>query len=58
MDTVTRRELLRRVARAAIVGPVILATREEQSFLLYRLAKLFGQDSAIGRWFWGLWARW
>lgn len=58
MDTITRRELFRRIGRAAVIGPVILATRDEQSFLLYRLARIFGDKSAIGRWFWELWIRW
>lgn len=50
MDTITRRELLRRAARAAVVGPLMLATREQQADLLYRLARLFAEGSAIRRW--------
>ena len=58
MDTITRRELLRRVARAAVVGPLMLATRDQQADLLYRFAKLSGDGSAIGRWLRELWLRW
>ncbi len=58
MDTLSRRELLRRIARAAVVGPLVLATREQQADLLYRLAKMFGDGSAIGRWLKELWLRW
>jgi len=58
VDTITRRELLRRVGRAALVGPLLLATRDEQSFFLYRLARLFGKDSAIGQFAWKLWTWW
>ena len=58
MDTLTRRELLRRVIRAAVAGPIILATREQQADLLLRLAALLGKNSAIGRWLSELWWRW
>lgn len=50
MDTITRRELLRRAGRAAIVGPLMLATREQQADLVYRLAKLCAEGSPIRRW--------
>lgn len=58
MDAISRRELLRRIIRAAIVGPVVIATRDEQADVLYRLAMWFGQSSAVGRWLTGLWWRW
>ncbi len=58
MDTITRRELLRRIARAAIVGPIVLGTREQQADLLFRLAGLFGEGSRIGRWLMELGWRW
>ncbi len=54
MDTITRREFFRRVARATVVGPVILMTREPQAELLYRIAGRFGWRSVIGRWLSGL----
>ena len=58
MDTITRRELLRRAARAAIVGPLLLASREQQASLLLRLAGLFGRSSPVGRLLERLWIRW
>jgi hypothetical protein len=58
VDAITRRELFRRIGRAAIAGPIILATREEQSILLYRLERFFGSRSMIGRWFSELWTWW
>lgn len=58
MGTFTRRELFRRVARAAIVGPVVLATGEQQAELVYRLGSLLGKGSIIGRWLRGLWLPW
>ena len=58
MDTLTRRELLRRVMRAALVGPVILRTGEQQADVLFRLSRLFGDGSLIGRWLKELWLRW
>ncbi len=54
MDTFTRRELFRRLGRAAIVGPVMLATREQQADIVFRLSRLFGGGSLIGRWLKGL----
>lgn len=50
MDTITRRELFRRLGRAAIVGPILLATREPQADMIYRISRLFGNGSVIGRW--------
>lgn len=50
MDTFTRRELFRRLGRAAIAGPILLATREPQADLIYRFGRMLGHDSAIGRW--------
>ncbi len=50
MDTFTRRELFRRIGRAAIAGPVVLATRDQQAGLLLRLANVFGKRSAVGQW--------
>ena len=58
MDTLTRRELLRRVIRAAVAGRIILGTREQQADLLRQLAALLGRNSAIGRWLSELWWRW
>lgn len=58
MDTITRRELLRRAGRAAIVGPLVLATREQQADLIYRLAKLCAAGSPIRRWLMWLWGGW
>jgi hypothetical protein len=58
VDTLSRRELLRRLARAAVVGPVMIATHETQSELLYKLAGWFGHGSAIGKWLTELWIRW
>lgn len=58
MDTFTRRELFRRAARAAIVGPILLATREPQADLIYRISRVFGDGSAIGRWLRTLWLWW
>ena len=58
MDTVTRREFLRRIVRAAVVGPIALGTREQQAGLLFRLAQLLGDRSGIGRWLMELWLRW
>ena len=58
MDTLSRRELLRRIARVAVAGPVIMATSEAQAGLVYRLWRLFGRDSAIGRWLFDLYMRW
>lgn len=49
MDTLTRRELFRRIGRAAIVGPILLATREPQADLIYRIGRALGHSS-IGRW--------
>ena len=48
MDTITRRELLRRMFRVAAVGPIVLGTRAAQEDLLLRLWLLFG-NSAVGR---------
>ena len=51
MDTITRREFLRRIVRVSTIGPVILGTRAAQEGLLYRLSQAFGGgDTAIGRW--------
>ncbi len=50
MDTLTRRELFRRIGRAAIAGPIVLATREQQAGLIYRLARLFARGSALRAW--------
>jgi len=51
VDTFTRRELFRRLGRAALVGPIMLATRDQQGELVYRLSILFGgKSSIIGRW--------
>jgi hypothetical protein len=58
VDTLSRRELIRRIARVAVVAPVIMATSEAQAGLVYRLSRLFGQDSAIGRWLLDLYLRW
>jgi hypothetical protein len=58
VDTLTRRELLRRVVRAAVLGPVILRTGDQQTDLLFRLSRLFGDGSLIGRWLKELWLRW
>jgi len=58
VDTLTRRELLGRVIRAAVAGPIILGTREQQADLLRQLAALLGRNSAIGRWLSELWWRW
>lgn len=58
MDTITRREFLRRVIRATVAAPVILGTREQQADLLRRLAALLGKDSGIGRWLSEVWWRW
>lgn len=57
MDTITRRELFRRVGRAAVVGPLMLATRDQQVSVLFALARLF-KRSAIGRMLWALWEIW
>jgi hypothetical protein len=57
VETLSRRELLRRIARIAVAGPVIIATSEAQAGLVYKLARLFG-DSAIGRWLLDLYLRW
>jgi hypothetical protein len=54
VETLSRRELFRRIGRAAIVGPVVLMTREPQADLLYRIAGRFGWRSLIGRWLSGL----
>lgn len=57
MDTLTRRELFRRVGRAAVIGPVLLAARDQQAGLILTLSRLFGPQSLIGRWlrdlYWG-----
>jgi len=58
VDTLSRRELFRRIARVAVAGPVIMATSAVQPELVYRLSRLFGQDSAIGRWLLDLYMRW
>ncbi|MGH2492634.1 MAG: hypothetical protein ACRDF9_14140 [Candidatus Limnocylindria bacterium] len=58
MDTMTRREFLRRVVRAAVAGPVIPGTREQQADILRQLATLLGKDSTIGRRLSELWWRW
>jgi hypothetical protein len=58
VDTITRREFLRRIVRAAVAGPVVLSTREQQADLLRRLATLLGKESTIGRWLSELWWRW
>ena len=58
MDSLTRRELLRRVIRAAVAAPVILGTGGQQADLLRRLAIFFGRDSAIGRWLMEMFWRW
>jgi hypothetical protein len=56
VDTLSRRELFRRIGRAAIAAPVLLATQEQQASLVYRLAQLFGgKDTVIGRWLRELW---
>jgi hypothetical protein len=49
---------LRRVARAAIAGQVILGTRDQQAELLRQLSRLLGRDSIVGRWLKELWLRW
>lgn len=54
MDTFTRRELFRRLARAAIAGPIVLATRDQQADIILRLSRMFGSGSIIGRWLKGL----
>jgi hypothetical protein len=58
VDTITRREFLRRVVRTAVTAPVVLGTRQQQTELLRRLAALLGEDSMIGRWLSELWWRW
>jgi hypothetical protein len=58
VETLSRRELLRRIARVAVAGPVIMATSEAQAGLVYRLSRLLGRDSAIGRWLLDLYLRW
>lgn len=58
MDTFSRRELFRRLGRAAIVGPVMLATRDQQADLVFYVARLFGKGSVIGRWLKRLWMHW
>lgn len=58
MDTLTRRELFRRIARAAIAGPIVLATREQQAGAILRLSRMLGSSSLIGQWLKGLWLWW
>jgi hypothetical protein len=58
VETLSRRELFRRIARVAVAGPVILATSESQAGFVYRLAQLFGRDSALGRWLLDLYIGW
>ena len=59
MDTLTRRELFRRLGRAAIAGPILLATREQQGDLVFRLAEAFGgKGSILGRWLRSVWLWW
>lgn len=58
MDTFTRRELFRRIARAAIAGPIVLATREQQADVILRLSRMLGSGSLIGQWLKGLWLWW
>lgn len=58
MDTFTRRELFRRIARAAIAGPIVLATREQQADAILRLSRMLGSGSLIGQWLKGLWMSW
>ncbi len=59
MDTFSRRELLRRLGRAALAAPIMLATRDQQGDLVYRLSVLFGgKSSIIGRWLRDLSFRW
>jgi hypothetical protein len=58
VGTLTRRELLRRIARAAVAGLLILGTREEQAGLLRWLAQLVGRNTALGRWLTEAWWRW
>jgi hypothetical protein len=55
VDTITRREFLRRIVRAVVAGPVVLGTREQQADLLRQLATLLGKESTIGRWLSELW---
>jgi hypothetical protein len=50
VDTFPRRELLRRLGRAAIAGPILLATREQQSEIIFHLSRRFGTGSVIGQW--------
>ena len=57
METLTRRELLRRLGRAAIAAPVILATKEQQADVLYNLSRVFG-STPIGTWLRDLWLWW
>jgi hypothetical protein len=58
VDTFTRRELFRRLGRAAIAGPLVLATREQQADLILGLSARFGARSVIGQWLKRLWWWW
>ncbi|MBI2983969.1 MAG: hypothetical protein HYY42_07335 [Chloroflexi bacterium] len=59
VETFTRRELFRRLGRVALATPIMLATRDQQGELVYRLSVLFGgKSSIVGRWLRDLSRRW
>ena len=58
MDTFTRRELFRRLGRAAIAGPIVLVTREQQADLILHLSQRFGASSIVGHWLKRIWWWW
>jgi hypothetical protein len=58
VDTFTRRELFRRLGRAAIAGPLVLATREQQADFILHVSKGFGASSIIREWLTRLWWWW